>query len=89
MTPAFDALLAEAMEEAEANPFGSSCLLRLGAIVVVFRDALLATPCSCQKKGDRILYGDGYQGYRDVKEDVTCDIHAAIRRAEEIAGAQP
>lgn len=62
---------------------------RLAAIVRVLKDALAAAPCSCQRKGDRILYGDGYQGYSDVKEDVTCDIHAALLRAEEIASKTP
>ncbi len=62
---------------------------RLAAIVRVLRDALLAAPCSCQKRGDRVLYGDGYQGYSDVKEDVTCDIHIALALAESIAGREP
>lgn len=45
----------------------------------------LTKACGCRRKGERILYGDGYQGWRDVKEDETCD--TCLRVIEILRGA--
>lgn len=60
----------------EARERGACSLARLLASIwytamTTVRKAL-SESCVCRKVGDRVVYGDGYQGYRVVTRPETC-----------------
>lgn len=64
---------------------GDSCASRLADLLASVWDTAMTTvrkalsdSCACRKVGDRVIYGDGHQGYRVVTRPETCIQCASI-----------